>query len=210
MRHKNGSSILARMLAAALVVAAAAACSGTQHAPKSGDSAAASVRPSFPSASPSPSSELLPSPWATASGTAAQRAAAQAALTAYDGMWNTLVKLGRTSDWKNPHLGEFMLYQPLTNWSSAFEEDKSKGIVTLGPLSWRPETVSVLPAEHPTRVVISDCLDATKWLRYYAKTGKLIDNVPGGRHRTDAVVTFDDVWQRWVVTQQIIRKAGTC
>jgi hypothetical protein len=143
-------------------------------------------------------------------GTTAQRAAARAALDAYDGMWNTLVELARTSDWKNPRLGEFMLYQPLTTWSSSFAKDKRRGIIALGRPTWQPRVVSVDPSGRPTRVVISDCLDDSKWLRYYASSQELIDNVPGGRHRTDAAVTFDTTWQRWVVTQQLIRAVGTC
>ncbi len=89
----------------------------------SSGSARASARPT---ASPS---SVLPSPWASSSGSGAQRAAASAAVVAYDGMWEDLIAAGATSDFKDPRLASHMLYQPLTDWMQLFADDSGRGIV---------------------------------------------------------------------------------
>ena len=187
-------------------------CGPAQSSSAGSDAAKSSGKPGAPTsaaASPSPGS-VLPSPWASASGTAAQRAAATAALTAYNGMWEDLIALGATSDYKNPQMAAHMVYQPLTDWMQQFASDSGHGIVTSGRPTWTPEVVSVTPATDPTHVEIADCLDDSHWLRVYAATGRPVDNIPGGRHRTESIVSFVQLTNSWMVTQQMHGKEGSC
>jgi hypothetical protein len=125
-------------------------------------------------------------------------------------MWDDLVAVAVISDFKDPRLMQHMLYQPLTDWAQQFADSKRDGVVSAGRPTWNPEVVSVTPADKPTRVEIADCVDDSKWLRIRKTTGKPIDNVPGGRHRSEAAVTFVAVTQSWMVTQQIYGKTGSC
>jgi hypothetical protein len=105
---------------------------------------------------------------------------------------------------------QHMLYQPLTDWAQQFADSKRDGVVSAGQPTWSPEVVSVTPAVKPNRVEIADCVDATHWLQVHAASGKPVDDVPGGRHRSEAAVTFVSVTQSWMVTQQVYGKAGSC
>ncbi|MFC1437999.1 hypothetical protein ABUW04_06980 [Streptacidiphilus sp. N1-10] len=125
-------------------------------------------------------------------------------------MWDDLIAVAAISDFKDPRLMQHMLYQPLTDWAQQFADSKRDGVVSAGRPIWSPEVVSVTPAVKPNRVEIADCVDATHWLQVHAASGKPVDDVPGGRHRSEAAVTFVSVTQSWMVTQQIYGKAGSC
>ena len=132
-------------------------------------------------------------------------------MAAYNAMWAELVTIGKTSDWNNPKIGEYLSGQPLSNWTSSFASDKHKGYITLGQPTLNPRVVSVTPTDSPTRVEIADCFDNSGWIQYLASSGAPVDNKrSGGRIRTEAALTFDPVWQRWMVTQQIFGKVGSC
>ena len=202
-----------RAVAGSILLTIVTGCSSPGRPTASGDAATDSPtqRTTAPSAQASASPRgALPSPWASASGTAAQRSAAASALTAYNGMWDDLIAVAAISDFKDPRLMQHMLYQPLTDWAQQFADSKRDGIVAAGRPTWSPEVVSVTPKDKPNRVEIADCVDATDWLQVHAASGKPVDDVPGGRHRSEAAVTFVAVTQSWMVTQQIYGKAGSC
>ncbi|WP_042369528.1 hypothetical protein [Streptacidiphilus neutrinimicus] len=125
-------------------------------------------------------------------------------------MWTDLARLGATSDWKNPKLGRYMTADVLSSWSTTLAQNKRQGLVLRGATKDAPRVVSVSPAEQPTRVEIADCVDDGDWLQYVAATGKPANDTPGGRHRSEAVVTYDTGWQRWLVSQQMIGEVGSC
>ncbi len=212
MNRQHLPGLLARFTSIALMVNALAGCGASGS---SSSSEAASSRPVLPdtsaSANPSASpSSVLPTPWTSATGTAAQQDAATAAMASYNGMWQDLIAVSAISDFMAPRLMAHMLDQPLTDWAQQFATEKRKGIVASGRPVWDPEVVSVSPSGKPDRVEIADCIDSTNWLQVYAATGKPVNNVPGGRHRSEAVATIDPVTGSWLVTQQVYGKVGSC
>ncbi|MFD0328308.1 hypothetical protein ACFQZC_08850 [Streptacidiphilus monticola] len=78
-------------------------------------------------------------PWTSATGTAAQQAAAVAALRAYRGMWADLAKYSQSLDgWKNPELGAHMINQALIDWVKQLQGYSARGVVSSGaPVSIR-------------------------------------------------------------------------
>jgi hypothetical protein len=204
-------------IAAVVLALAVAGCSSSAR--QAGGDAASSTKPaatlsSAPSVSASSTARslgaALPAPWDAQAGTPAQRAAAAAAMAVYQGMWRDLAQLGRTAAYSDPRMAEYMIDQPLTDWTKQFAKDKHNGVVALGQPQLAPRVVSVTPADHPTRVEIADCFDNSHWLQYYSATGKLVDNKPGGRFRTEAAVTLDPRRRGWVVSQQIFGLMGSC
>ena len=197
---------------AALVMTAIAGCGAATPSTSGGDSATGHPRASAsPSARPDPSpSSVLPTPWASASGTAAQQAAAVAALTAYNGMWQDLTALGATSDYKNPRMAAHMVAQPLTEWMQQFADNARQGVVDIGRPAWHPEVVSVTPPTQPTRVEIADCIDDSNWTQVYESSGEKVNGAAGERFRSEALVRFVPLTNSWMVTQEIFGKAGTC
>ncbi len=125
-------------------------------------------------------------------------------------MWNDLVRLGATSDWKNPEMGRYMTGGVLSSWSTSLAKNKRDGLVLRGSTKDMPRVVSVSPAGQPTRVEIADCVSDSNWLQYVATTGKVANATPGGWRRSEAVVSYDTDWERWLVSQQVIGEVGSC
>jgi hypothetical protein len=125
-------------------------------------------------------------------------------------MWNDLVLLSKTSDWKNPEMGRYMTGDVLSSWSSSIAQNKAEGLVVLGTPRTAPYVFRLSPSAQPSTVEVADCVDDSNWLQYLAATGKLADHDPGGRHWSEAAVTFDPTWQRWLVSQQLIGRRGSC
>ncbi|WP_152628042.1 hypothetical protein [Streptacidiphilus neutrinimicus] len=211
MMHKLTQQVWVPVLVAAYTTAVLAGCATSQHSAQASDAASSTGSGvASPRTSASRSASVLPAPWASSQGTPAQQAAAQAALAAYQGMWSDLARLGGTSDWRNPELGRYMTGDVLSNWSSSFALNKRQGLVLLGTPVSTPRVFSVAPSDHPNTVEIADCVDMRNWLQYGASTHRLADSVPGGRHWSEAAVTFDPRWQRWLVSQQLLGKKGSC
>jgi len=191
---------------------AVAGCGGSTPSASGSDTATGHPRVSASaSAQPSPSPvSVLPTPWASASGTAAQRDAAVAALAAYNGMWQDLTALGATSDYKNPRMAAHMVAQPLTDWMQQFADNARQGVVDIGRPAWNPEVVSVTPLAQPTRVEVADCIDDSNWTQVYKSSGKQVSGAAGERFRSEAVISFVPLTNSWMVTQEIFGKAGTC
>jgi len=145
---------------------------------------------------------------ALASPASPAQAAARAALAAYTGMWQQMQAAGVTVDWKDPRLAAYASGQALSTLVTGLHDARDQGIVIKGTIVTHPRVVSVTPTASPDRVLVSDCLDDTRWLNYVAATGRLQNNVPGGHHLTQAVVTGRAA--RWTVSQLVVQGPGTC
>lgn len=146
-------------------------------------------------AAPSPA-PVLPTQGSSGSGS-------DAALDAYRQMWAAMVQAAAVSDPEFPLLSRFAAGEALEKLRYSLASDRQNGFVTKGPLHISPRIAS----ESGTVIVISDCLDDTRALKYRAD-GSLKDNVPGGRHRVDASVRLiDGVWK---VAGFRVEVSGTC
>jgi hypothetical protein len=183
---RPGRPVLAAAAAGALVlVGGCSASSGHADKPAS----------SPPRASSSPSV------------TAAQ-AAARSALAAYDGMWKEMQAAGLTANWKDPKLALYASGSALATLVNGLRSASNAGVVIKGTLLIHPQVISEQPSANPDSVVIHDCTDDSHWLNYIAATGKLQNNVPGGHHLAEAVVTEQS--GRWTVSQLVVHGVGTC
>jgi hypothetical protein len=183
---RPGRPVLAAAAAGALVLAGGCSAS-SGHADK-------------PAVS-SPRASTSPSP------TAAQ-AAARSALAAYRGMWKEMQAAGGTANWQDPGLAKYASGKALNTLVTGLHNAHNAGLVIKGTLVIHPQVISEQPASDPDQVVIRDCIDDSHWLNYYAATGKLQNNVPGGHRLTEAVVT--NVAGGWTVSQLAVHAEGTC
>ena len=153
-----------------------------------------------PASSP-PRASTSPSP------TAAQ-AAARSALAAYDGMWKEMQAAGVTANWQDPGLAKYASGTALNTLVTGLHNDRNAGLVIKGTLVIHPQVITEEPAANPDQVVIRDCTDDSHWLNYVAATGKLQNNIPGGRRLTEAIVTL--AGGQWTVSQLAVHAEGTC
>ncbi len=135
--------------------------------------------------------------------------AKQDALASYRGMWQDFVTAGTTSDWQSPKLGRYATGIALTNMSRALYADHYNGLVTKGEPTYEPSVSSVEPPDNPNKIVIADCSDDSRWLKYKADTGQLANDTPGGRHLINAIVQ-KQADGPWKVSEYGVHEAGTC
>lgn len=135
--------------------------------------------------------------------------AKQEALAAYRGMWQDFVAAGITSDWRSPTLGQYATGVALTNLSRGLYADHYNGLVTKGEPVLDPSVLSVDPPQDPTTVVVTDCGDSTRWLKYRANNGHLADDKPGGRSLINAIVDKQPDGS-WKVSDYGVHEIGTC
>lgn len=154
---------------------------------------------------PAPARRTLPAP--TSAPSAADRGAA--ALAAYRGMWQDFAQAGTTSDWRSPGLGQHATGVALTNMSRALYADHLNGFVTKGEPQFDPHVQSLEPPSgEPTKVIVGDCADSTKWLKYYVGSGKLVGG-GGGRRRITGIVEKQSNGS-WKVSDYAVQDLGTC
>jgi len=130
------------------------------------------------------------------------------ATTAYLGMWRDMTKAGTTSDWNSPELAQHASGDALSAISRGLYADHLNGLVTKGEPKNVPKVSSATPAENPTTVMISDCGDSTRWLKYREDNGKLADDKPGGRQAITAEVKRLN--GAWKVTRFAVEAVGSC
>ncbi len=175
-----------------LVLALTAGCS-TGNDPGPGP---ATTQSAVPSAAPT----STPSPAAVAG---------EQALTAYRGMWADFVAAGTTSDWQSPNLGHHATGVALTNLSRGLYADRVNGLVTRGEPSLSPAVSSAEPASDPTRVVVTDCGDSTRWLKHRVADGSIVNAGSGGRRLINAVVERQSDGS-WKVSDYGVQGVGSC
>lgn len=134
--------------------------------------------------------------------------AKQDAVTAYRGMWQDFVAAGTTSDWQSPKLGRYATGVALTNLSRGLYADHYNGLVTKGEPILNPSVSSAEPANDPKKIIVTDCGDSTRWLKYRADNGQLADT-PGGRRLINAIVE-KQADGSWKVSDFGVHDLGTC
>lgn len=132
----------------------------------------------------------------------------QQALDAYRAMWASWVTAAQTSDAHTKTIGRHATGNALELILTSLAQDKQEGMVTRGQPLINPRVQVATPPSAPTHVTLSDCADASHWLKYQASTGKLKNNVPGGRHAITALV--QDVGGTWMVVQFVVQSVGSC
>lgn len=135
--------------------------------------------------------------------------AKQAALTAYQGMWEDFAAAATTSDWQSPRLSQHATAYALSTMSRGLYADHYNGLVSRGAPVLHPSVSSVDPLGNPTKVIITDCGDSTRWLKYRADNGQLADNTPGGHRLINAVVQKQPDGS-WKVTDFGVHDLGSC
>jgi hypothetical protein len=133
----------------------------------------------------------------------------QQALTAYRGMWTAYVKAGLTANPDDPDLAVYATADALTLLRSGLSELRDEGNVVRGDLVTNPQVKSSNSTENPNTINITDCLDDSNSLVYVAKTGALLNDVPGGRRSTTAVVV-KSADSSWKVSSFAAHAVGTC
>ena len=97
-----------------------------------------------------------------------------------------MAKAATTADWEDPSLAHHATGAALSVISRGLYADHLNGLVAKGEPKDYPVVTSTDSSVNPTTVMISDCGDSSHWLQYRKDTGKLADNVPGGRRSITA------------------------
>ncbi|MFD8494976.1 hypothetical protein [Amycolatopsis sp. NPDC059657] len=180
------------------MLCAATAALGTVTACTSGDNQPSQSAIATPAVSSTTPSSVSPTDQAK-----------KKALEAYTAMWHDFVAAGATSDWQSPELGRHATGIALTNMSRALYADRYNGLVTKGEPTLSPTVASAEPALDPIKIIVSDCGDSTRWLKYRADNGQLSDDKPGGRRSINAIVE-KQADGSWKVSDYGVHDLGTC
>lgn len=138
---------------------------------------------------------------------AARVSAESAALAAYRGMWHAFVHASHTSNPQDPQLPRYTSGNALKIITADLSKSRRSHQIGKGNVALHPTVTGARPASAPTEVEIRDCLDDSNWLEY-KESGGLVDDVPGGKHRVEAVVTSKS--GTWTVTAFALHGVGTC
>ncbi len=165
------------------------------------------------SSSPSPAAPTAPAPAGSASlaptSTPSFADRGAPALAAYRGMWQDFTKAERTSDWQSGDLAHHAIGVALTNLSRALYADHRNGIITKGQTAFNPHVQSVQPVTgDAVKVVVRDCADTAKALKYYVSSGKEVGGGGGQRRITGVVEKQAD--GSWKVSDFAVEDLGTC
>jgi hypothetical protein len=140
--------------------------------------------------------------------TSARRADSEReAVAAYRGMWHAFVDAGKVSDPDAPALRAYATRDALKLIVSALLTNRQRDRVILGQLVIDPKVSAAKPPDSPIEVSIDDCVNDEKWLVHKA-SGGLVDDEPGGRHHTTAVVV--STGDAWMVSSFELGRSGTC
>ncbi|MDT0263616.1 hypothetical protein [Jatrophihabitans lederbergiae] len=132
-----------------------------------------------------------------------------AAVASYLAMWRDFAAAGLTSDWQSPALSTHATGDALLVMSRGLYADHYNGLITKGHPVLHPTVTKATPAASPTTILISDCGDSTHWLKYVAKTGKLENDVPGGRQAITAEAKKQPEGS-WKVDRFAVEGVGSC
>jgi hypothetical protein len=125
----------------------------------------------------------------------------QESLTAYRGMWAAFVEAAKTSDPDTPDLRKYASDDALNLIVGALYTNRDKKKVILGELKIDPKVTALTPPDQPTEASVVDCVNDEKWLQHKA-LGGLVNNTPGGKHRTTATVKRTP--EGWKVSRFVI------
>jgi hypothetical protein len=135
--------------------------------------------------------------------------AADSAIVAYRGMWRAYEAATREPDPGNAELRQFATAAALKTLTNGLKSLKDRGLKGTGSITVSPGATAFAPADKPTSVSITDCLDdgASRIVR--TSPGPPYEDKPGGLHRTLATVKRQNDGA-WKVTSFGVRAVGTC
>jgi hypothetical protein len=174
-----------------MVVLGCAACTDKP----SGKPDGASARPS-PSA---PSTLASQDPAATG----------QSALDAYRGMWRAYQDALAIPDPAYPGLARYATGKAFDTLTKGLQSVKDQGLKGTGAIAPSPKIAAVSPADAPTDIEITDCLDTTTSHIVRASSGPAYNDPPGGHRRTLATVKRQPDGG-WKVDSFGVQAVGTC
>jgi hypothetical protein len=123
-------------------------------------------------------------------------------------MWQQMAKADETADWQSPVLAKYATGDALGVINRSLYTDHLNGVVSKGAPTLNPHVTTVDPANDPTTVMISDCGDSTKWLKYKTD-GSPANDSPGGRRSITAEVKRQTDGS-WRVTRFAVEGLGSC
>jgi hypothetical protein len=136
------------------------------------------------------------------------RVEAQRAVAAYNKLLNAYVAASNSGTTDTTELAEYAAGGALQTLANGLSDNKSNGVKTQGTPGIEPPRITeISPANDPTNVTVTGCVDGTHWL-LYKYNGQLADNTPSGRRRTSARIDKTD--GAWKVTSLAIQGVGTC
>ena len=185
MRSTLTRSPLAAATLAAIATLSAACASGGTNAPSASAATATAPRAAAAAASSTP-----------ASPSASLDPAAQAALSSYTKMWQTVQADANGGSYNILGLSAYVTGKPLQLFSENLADWRAKGVVMKGTAVMHPLVTAESPAAAPTTVHITDHFDDRNALLYYSATGALVDDTPGGCRLIHATVNnMQGVWR---------------
>ncbi|MGC4894524.1 hypothetical protein [Micromonospora sp. DT31] len=141
--------------------------------------------------------------------TAEEKAAGNAALSAYSGYLAASRTANARSDPGHPELSRYLADPLLTRVRVAIRDAKEHGAMRTGALVSDPTVVSVDLAADPPAVEIQDCLDASGYRLVYAKDRKAVPGTRGGRYlATATALRYPD--GRWLVSDGAAHQDQPC
>lgn len=174
-----------------LVVVAACACTHQT----SGKSSGSSAPPSLSAPSPAKSQDLA--------------ATGQSALDAYRGMWKAYQDALAIPDPAYPDLARYATGTALDTLTKGLRSVKDQGLKGTGIITVSPKITAASPADAPTDIEITDCLNDAESHIVRASPGSPYNDTPGGHHTTTAVIKRQSNGT-WKVTDFGVRGVGTC
>jgi hypothetical protein len=135
--------------------------------------------------------------------------AVRLAVASYVAMWQDFVSAAATSDWQSPKLGRYATGVALSTLSRGLYADHYNGLISKGSPTHNVAVTSAGPASDPTKVVVADCSDSTKALKYHAGNDQPANDGPGGRRQINATVQ-KQADGSWKVTDFGVQAVGTC
>jgi hypothetical protein len=110
-------------------------------------------------------------------------------------MWAAFVEAAKTSDPDAPDLRKYASDDALKLVVAALYTNRDQKQVILGELKIDPKVTALIPPDEPTEASIVDCVNDETWLEHQA-SGGLVNDTPGGKHRTTATVKrASDGWR---------------
>jgi hypothetical protein len=147
-----------------------------------------------------------PEPSATLEETEEAPSPEEAALLAYEAMWDVIVEESHDPNPDYSELEQYAQGDALALLQHGLDAESDEGVISRGEPVFDPEVAST----EDNRVEIEDCMDSTTWLREDIETGELSEPSPESPllSRVEAAATFDGL--SWKVSELRIWELGTC
>ncbi|MCK9872408.1 hypothetical protein [Nocardiopsis dassonvillei] len=151
-----------------------------------------------PDPQPSGPSDSSPSPEPTAE---------EAALQAYESMWDVVVEASHEGESDPPELEQYATGEVLALMRQTLEGAAEDEADVRGEPVLNPEVVEVSPQDNPDTVALLDCLDGSEWVEQDGADPQGEEGSSSNR-QVDAAVNSDGL--SWRVSELRIWEPGTC